>query len=170
MNVWLLKNWSLKGSNKHVIQTYKTHKFMISSLKGWLLNRNVSCFALHIAAKTPQDIEEMTHTAASRPHSHNHESLLDVSNVKDVSAKWERSNMSADIYYMCWNQMEATHSSQQRVTEVTPVPHKKQLPLPSMGTGLDWCLQRPTQRWSGRTFALIIPTLLHLVFTDRGYF
>lgn len=80
----------------------------------------------------------------SFPHSHSHHSFLDVSNVKDVSAKWERSNTSPEIYYMCWNQMESAHSSQQRVTAVTPAQHKKQSPLPSMGTGLDWCLQPPT--------------------------
>lgn len=44
--------------------------------------------------------------------------------------------MSPDIYYMCRNQMEAPHSSQQRVTEVTCLPHEKRLPLPSMNAGL----------------------------------
>lgn len=42
------------------------------------------CCALVFAAPIPQEI---TGPAASLPHSHNHDSLLDVSNVKDVSAK-----------------------------------------------------------------------------------
>lgn len=75
----------------------------------------------------------------------NHGSLLDVPDMKDVSAKWERSNTSPDIYYMCWNQMEGTHSSQHRVTAVTPVPHKKRLSSPSVNAGLGWCLQQ--QPW-----------------------
>lgn len=77
------------------------------------------------------------------PQTYNCDSLLDVPNVKDVSSKWERSNTSPDIYYMYCNQMEATHSSQYPVIEVTPVPHKKCLPLPSMATGL-CCLQQQT--------------------------
>lgn len=58
--------------------------------------------------------------------------------------------------------MEVTHSSQHRVTEVTPVTHKKRLALPSMGTGLDWCLQRPTLGWVRQPVALIIPASLRL--------
>lgn len=72
--------------------------------------------------------------------------------------------------------MEATHSSQHHVTEVTPVPHKKWLPLPSMGTGLDWCLQRPTFGRVRQPVALIIPTSLLpapptvLIFLNFGFY
>lgn len=75
--------------------------------------------------------------------------------------------MSLDIYYMCWNQMEVTHSSQHRVTAVTPVPHKKRLSLLSMDTGLDWCLQRPTPGLVRQPVALIISTSLHLAHADH---
>lgn len=46
-------------------------------------------------------LNKNTGHAPSLTHTQNCDSVLDVSDVKDVSAKWERSNMSPDIYYMC---------------------------------------------------------------------
>lgn len=111
-------------------------------------------------------------TGPCSPHLHPRpQSLLDIPDVKDVAAKWERSNMNTDIYYMCWNQMEAKHSSQHHVTEVTPAPHEKPVPLPSVSAGLCRCLQQPgLPALQQPAAALMIPTSPRPAVTERGYF